>query len=177
MNAALRHEAIPWPTRRSPRPRYIMIKPPPGPAREIGALSARPAELLHVTVRPLGDAALFDAGAEARLLRALDAFRAPPFRVVFDRLHGSGETLSLRGSRVMEGARRFERRLVETLTHRVGMPRYRFAPHLTLAYGHTVRRNEHIDAVSWLVEEYLLVESVYGEGRHVLLGRWPLVGA
>ena len=55
------------------------------------------------------------------------------------------------------------------------VPRYRLSPHITLAYRPDGLGTEAIIPISWMVEEVLLIESVVGEARHVVHGRWPLV--
>ncbi len=49
-------------------------------------------------------------------------------------------------------------------------------PHLTLLRDRRAPPEEFIDPVSWWVREFVLVDSPYGEGRHDVLGRWPLTG-
>jgi RNA 2',3'-cyclic 3'-phosphodiesterase len=49
-------------------------------------------------------------------------------------------------------------------------------PHMTLFYDHRVVAEEPIDPIRWVVRDFVLVHSIYGEGRHELLGRWPLRG-
>lgn len=159
---------------------YLMVKPSSELAAHITELPCgwvRPAELLHMTLLPLGESADLDGDVGRLLVRALDALSAPAFRVVFDRLHGDGRTLLIRGSETMRGTVNFQRTLVGALAEYdlTIAPKYAFRPHITLDYRNTARCDRAIDAISWRVEDYLLVESVHGEGRHVLLGRWPLV--
>ncbi len=157
---------------------YFMIKPPSEVAAVIAALphaDRRDPGLLHMTLLPLGDRPRHQPGFVDALIDAGDAVRHPPFRVVFDRLVGNGHTLVLRGSEAIEGAVAFQPRLVETLRrHGLAIAAHRFAPHVTIDYRSDRRETIGVDPVSWLVEEFLLVESIVGEGRHVTLGRWRL---
>jgi 2'-5' RNA ligase len=49
-------------------------------------------------------------------------------------------------------------------------------PHMTLFYDHHVIAEEPIDPIRWVVRDFVLVHSIYGEGRHEVLGQWPLRG-
>jgi len=49
-------------------------------------------------------------------------------------------------------------------------------PHMTLFYDRRVVAEEPIDPIRWVVRDFVLVHSIYGEGRHELLGQWPLRG-
>jgi 2'-5' RNA ligase len=51
-----------------------------------------------------------------------------------------------------------------------------FEPHLTLLRDRIAAPEEFIEPVSWRVQEFVLLDSVHGEGRHELLGRWTLGG-
>ena len=51
-----------------------------------------------------------------------------------------------------------------------------YEPHLTLLYDDRCVAEQAIDIVSWTVREFVLVHSLHGQGRYVMLGRWPLPG-
>ena len=157
-----------------PRRLYFMVKPPPPIAAHMPG--TRPVvDLLHITLLPLGDLLLAPPHFIDTLIAIGDGFRAPSFRVVFDRLIGSGRTLGLRGSEPMRGAVAFQAALVDAVKAAgVILPAYRFTPHITLDYEATIRGAEAIEPISWLVEEFLLIESVVGERRHIAHARWPL---
>lgn len=127
----------------------------------------------HVTLLPLGDARHLTPELLARIDHAVAALSAGPFSLLFDRIFGS----TLRGS-AMRDAQLFQRELVRWLrAYGVPVPPYLFRPHVSLAYGDPTSRAEPVAPIGWRVEELLLVESVHGEGRHILLRRWPLMAA
>jgi RNA 2',3'-cyclic 3'-phosphodiesterase len=168
------------PTNRSPAKRilYVMAKPPSALADQIAALPrawrSRSAELLHITVQPLFDLRSLPPEILPRAIAWCEALRsAPPFRVTLDCIRESASTVSLRGS--APGAAAFHRAVRDALM-RDGfpVPPYRFDPHVTIAYRPDGKGNEAIAPIAWDVEELLLVESVVGEARHVVHGRWPL---
>ena len=49
-------------------------------------------------------------------------------------------------------------------------------PHLTLLRDRRTAPKEFITPVRWWVREFVLIHSPYGESRHDVLGRWPLLG-
>jgi 2'-5' RNA ligase len=49
-------------------------------------------------------------------------------------------------------------------------------PHLTLLRDEAQAPLSFVDPVKWTVGEFVLLDSVRGEGRHEVLGRWPLIG-
>ena len=158
---------------------YVVVKPQPALARYIAAhpraTAKRGPELLHITIQPLGDRLEFQSELLSLILRIMAIVDAPPFRVVFDRIVDSGRTIALCGSEPTRGAQAFRAALIATLNrHGLSLPPHRFTPHMTIAYQSDGLGNEDIDPISWRVEEFLLVESIIPEGRHELLGRWPL---
>lgn len=50
-----------------------------------------------------------------------------------------------------------------------------FSPHVTLDYRHMPFAWRTITPVAWRMSEFMLVDSLYGLGEHVVLGRGPLV--
>lgn len=50
-------------------------------------------------------------------------------------------------------------------------------PHMTLVYGgNRAIDRRPIEPVCWTAAEFVLIESLIGQSRHGLLGRWPLRG-
>ncbi len=49
-------------------------------------------------------------------------------------------------------------------------------PHVSLLWDKAAAPKEFIEPISWVATEFVLLDSVSGEGRHEVLGRWPLVG-
>ncbi len=48
-------------------------------------------------------------------------------------------------------------------------------PHVTAAYGPSFEGKRFLDPpIRWTIREIELIDSHYGQGRHVRLGRWPL---
>ena len=51
-----------------------------------------------------------------------------------------------------------------------------FKPHVTLLYddGHVPPQTSL--PIGWTVDELVLIHSLVGQSRHIVLGRWPLQG-
>lgn len=44
----------------------------------------------------------------------------------------------------------------------------------TVFYDFRVIAEEPIDAIHWVIRDFVLVHDIYGEARHELLGQWSL---
>lgn len=162
----------------SPLPLYLMAKPPAETAveighrrRRLGLSSGYAIERLHTTLLPLGDYRSLPRAALETICRAAASLHADPFAVAFDRLRGN----ALVGGATLGELHGFQKRLVRRLgAFGVAVPDYAFRPHLSLVYGERNARNIAIPPIGWTVEEFLLVLSIHGEGRHEVLARWPL---
>jgi 2'-5' RNA ligase len=49
-----------------------------------------------------------------------------------------------------------------------------FWPHVSLLWDKTMVPKTVVEPVSWMIQEFVLLDSVFGEGRHEVLGRWAL---
>ena len=47
-------------------------------------------------------------------------------------------------------------------------------PHVSLLWDKAGPPEEFIDPISWMVRDFVLLDSPYGENRHEVLGRWAL---
>ena len=56
-----------------------------------------------------------------------------------------------------------------------GIAKYDSKPHLTLAYAQSSVELD-VEPVRWVADELVLVKSLYGQGEHVVLGRWKASG-
>jgi 2'-5' RNA ligase len=142
--------------------------------------------VLHVTICPIGyipelpndriDVACTIAEQLAEQLVA------KPFEFIFDRVrtYPNGQEKLPLVAFAANGVPRadlFRHALVADL-RRAGFSFRRKLPdpHMTLFYDRRTVAEEAIDPIRWTVRELVLVHSIYGQGRHVLLGQWPLCG-
>lgn len=160
------------------RPLYLMVKPPRDVAERmaLNRRAVRTLDQLHMTLLPLGDRADYSDAALAELIARIERWQLFAFRLVFDWVHESERTVALRGSEPIEGAKAFHKALRESLAREGIVVRgYDFHPHITLAYRRDGLGNGAILPISWRVEDFCLIESVHGEGRHIEHARFPLL--
>jgi 2'-5' RNA ligase len=141
------------------------------------------AERLHVSLHYVGDYAGLPRGIVAAGCEAAAAVAMSAFDVAFDRVvsfggRSSNQPFVLRGGDGVMGLLALHRRLGVAL-QKVGLWRWvklHYEPHLTLLYDDRCVAEQAIDTVSWTLREFVLVHSLHGQGRYVILGRWPLPG-
>lgn len=49
-------------------------------------------------------------------------------------------------------------------------------PHVSLLWDRAEAPRQFVEPISWMAREFVLLDSPHGEGRHEVLGRWPLSG-
>jgi 2'-5' RNA ligase len=160
------------------RPLYLMAKPPAEIVARIHSLprndQRRAADLLHITFAAFMDLAEAPAGFLELVIRGIDDFDANAFPVRFDRIECRKAT-TLRSSAPLAAAWEFQRQLAEYFQQH-GFKEFNLPPelHVTINYRGDGLGAEAIDPIEWIAAEILLVESVVGQARHIVHGRWPL---
>jgi len=143
-----------------------------------------PASRLHVTATPIADyAALLDYDVSAAMAAA-GSVRAKPFDIAFNRVQsfgrpGGNQPLVLRCGDGAGAFGQLQKALLAALKANGydGKAPAAYTPHITLLYDRRAVDETYLDEpIGWTVRELALVYSVYGEGRHMQLGRWPLTG-
>jgi len=154
----------------------FLIKPPPEVAdeidfvrRKLGLYRGYSTDRLHITIQPLGLRRDLSDNAILLARAAADALVHPPFHVAFDQVNGG----KLEGSEPIRGFLAFRAAFQKAMSTRMSYRKHRTPPHVTLVYKR-LSGSRRIDTISWLVEEFLLIESIQGEGRHIERGRWQL---
>lgn len=103
-----------------------------------------------------------------------DGVALPPFKVAFDRVQSwrrSNGPLVLVGD---EDRVTGLNRLGDALAEGQGLRPRRFEPHISLIWGAGALAERAVPPLVWMVREFVLIHSIHGEGRHEVLGRWPL---
>jgi 2'-5' RNA ligase len=118
--------------------------------------------------------------AIAAIGEAVSAVRCRPSR---SRLIGwrisavrPNRALVLVGDDSVAGLRRFRHALV-TAPRKIGFARGwepSYEPHLTRLYHEGDIADEAVEDIRWTVREFVLVRSLYGQSRHLLMARWSL---
>ncbi|WEX88432.1 2'-5' RNA ligase family protein [Sinorhizobium garamanticum] len=166
---------------------YFAVLPKPAAAdkilnagrrlKEEYRLSGRlyPAERLHVSLAGIGR---FD-GLHDEVIRAArqigDRIKGSPFEVRLDRAlgfpAGHSRAVVLSFCEGVEALVALHRQIAAIAK----APRQSFVPHLTLLYDRVFAADvELLEPISWTVHEFVLVHSLYGQGRHRHLHRWRL---
>ncbi|QTO47264.1 2'-5' RNA ligase family protein [Burkholderia latens] len=138
---------------------------------------------LHVTLYSLGDFARLPGATLARACAAARRIDARSFRVTFDQLVSfNGRPghcpLVLTGDAGLDQLVAFRQRLRGALGEAgLRVSRARFTPHVTLLYGQRRLGRYRIEPISWIVSEFVLIQSWLGRTRYDIVERWPLAGA
>lgn len=181
-----------------PHDLYFFIRLPPWIAHRAARLlqelalprcswrgDAMPGERLHITVEKLGR---FLGHIPNHVLdQAIAAgcnLTAQPFGIHLDLVQGirgrDGKGMAqLKGRGAgLRGVCDFERSLAQAMRRQGCLEtqiRRSFDPHVTLHYSHESFDRRIITPLAWQVTEFMLVDSLYGLGKHEVLGCWPLV--
>jgi 2'-5' RNA ligase len=177
---------------RQPDPVFFALYPDRDTARRLGGLARylcgkhelkdrpRPDRCFHVSLHRVGDYAELRRDVVAVIGEAVSAFTMPPFPVAFDRVTNFGRgykrALALVGDEGVSGLLMLQHELVTAL-RRIGFARRKalpYHPHVTLVYHKGEIADQAVEEIRWTVREFVLVRSLYGQGRHVPLARWPL---
>jgi 2'-5' RNA ligase len=150
---------------------------------DLHGLSARPYDeaRIHLSLNGVVSPRGPRKGDIEAAVRAAERVRAEPFPVAFDLLctfwvRRDKRPTVLCCTSGMEGLVALRDLLRESLT-REGLWRgpARFEPHLTLVWDwKSVPRSRLDEPIGWTVEDFVLLQTMFGEGRQVERGRWPL---
>jgi 2'-5' RNA ligase len=162
---------------------FFALRPPPPAAAYIRHCCAwlgpgrwvRP-EHFHVTLNILDDWPFLPLDLLAAMRAVGDEVAANPFRIIFDQLNGSDRSIVLRPSERIATLCEFQRLLAAAIARAGIVTRLgaKFSPHLTLVYRSRPDFTAGVDAVSWTVTEFVLIESLVGWTEHKVRGRWML---
>lgn len=132
---------------------------------------------LHVTLHHLGDFVdQMPPSLVPTASLAASTVRTRPFKIAFDRFGGTRGQLLLRASdgsaALMEFRETLSAALIKAgLRSRVDTA---FNPHVTLSYDFSDVPERSIDPIGWTVRQFVLIESLLGEHRHVEQGCWSI---
>ena len=148
-------------------------------------LAGRPvaAERLHISLNFVADLAKPDQQVIDRARAAAAGVVMPSFVVALDRVgtwgRGAGpKPVVLSADDGVIGANLLHGKIHPALARAGLAPRTEpvIEPHLTLLRDTAHVPVAFIDPLTWRVEAFVLLDSVRGEGRHEMLGCWPLAG-
>lgn len=173
---------------------FFAVQPPPFTASSISRLAWHLRDKHRLTGKPLRPqcfhVSLLFAGYHGPMppatlgavREAAAAIAMPRFRVGFDWAASfrscRDRPLVLGGDDGVGGLIALRDKLVAATLDISGIPpaRRAFTPHVTLLYDPRDVREEPVEEITWPVGEFVLIRSLFGQGRHIVLGRWPLRG-
>lgn len=155
--------------------------------RDEWGLTGKPLETarFHITLQHLGDFAALPQDLIVKAVEAAESVVAAPFDVVFDRVVSFGtkpgnNPFVLRGGDGLGALIAFQDTLgveMRRTGRRLGeRAETNFTPHVTLLYDASRVAERATLPISWTVREFVLVRSLLGKTRHIVIGRWPLRG-
>jgi RNA 2',3'-cyclic 3'-phosphodiesterase len=172
---------------------FFALRPDAEAAAHIARLTARlrdehgltgravDADRLHISLNSLGAHPELPEQLVAKVIAAVATVAMPPFLVALNRVATwkggvDRRPLVLWGDEGVIGVETLHAKIhaalvAEGLARRRARP---MMPHLTVLRDAIEMPEEVIAPVRWTVREFVLVDSLRGEGRHVVLGRWPL---
>jgi len=143
-----------------------------------------PSECLHVTLHEVrGSGPQYSLISKA--CQAAASLKFPAFDVTFDQAVNFDRNtdkerqhpIVLCGSSGMEKLQEFYRVLAAKMARTGLRPSARgFTPHITLLYSRDRVKEPFVEKLGWTAREFVLVQSLYGQTRHVVLARWALGG-
>lgn len=137
-----------------------------------------PAQRLHLSLNFVGTFRGPPTRAVMEKAKALaDKVSERAFMVSLNQVEGwKSETLVLLGDEGVIGAQLLHTAIHKALVIGSMAPRRepQMWPHITLLWDKAQIPKTFVDPIGWMAREFVLLDSVVGEGRHEVLGRWPL---
>jgi 2'-5' RNA ligase len=164
---------------------FLAILPPPAEAARIGAVrdGLGPArspvrdDRLHITLLIFDDLPFVPPYLAEVARQAMASVSAPALHLSFDRVVSSGRNTCLVPSEGLPALMALKEQFAAAVAS-VGLPPRRgwtFSPHITLLYDAAAPRTGAILPISWKAEDVVLIHSLVGLTRHIVLDRWPLI--
>ena len=133
-------------------------------------------ENFHISLPLIWEGAELKPGLAESVSAQVQAVRMPPFEVVMDMAMSFRQpkrfVLVLGTMRSVANIYGLNRRLVAATG--LGAGRTSFLPHMALLYTDKPVEKQPIEPIRWVAQEFVLVHSFVGLGRHETMARWPL---
>jgi 2'-5' RNA ligase len=140
-----------------------------------------PGECLHLTLAGLGPGWAVSREVLSRAELAAAGVRVPPFLLALNRIEswrGDPRPWVMTGEDGLIGFYGLRQALVAALAQAGLGLRWasNVTAHMTLMWDGREAPVRFIPPIRWWVREFVLIQGHVGEGRHTILGRWPLTG-
>jgi len=138
-------------------------------------------EHLHVTLFHLGDWHAIPEDVVRLAKDAAEQVTVAPFEVTFTRAESFRNRTGIYPFVLTGDAAQWHalHSLLAAALKKVGLgaaTQGDFRPHITLVYDEVRAKSAAIDAVGWIVQDFVLIHSRLGKTTHHHLARWPLNG-
>ena len=140
-----------------------------------------PPDRFHITLHHLDDYAGLPQDVIAACTQAAASLRFAPFDVTFDHAISfagspSNRPFVLLGGDNLAPLKTFHQALMHQISgiKRIRKPPAQYTPHVTLLYDRQQIADHPIAPIRWNATEFVLVHSLLGQTRHIILNRWPL---
>jgi 2'-5' RNA ligase len=153
--------------------------------RDSHGLRGKPlaSDRFHITLHHLGDHVGLPQSIVAAACEAGANVTMPQFDVAFDQVGGfargtGNRPFVLQGGDGLAALALFQR-VLGTAMMKAGLKRWTetsFTPHVTLLYDDQEVARYSVETIGWTVKEFVLVQSLLGQTRHIPLARWQLRG-
>lgn len=173
---------------------FFALQPDPATAAQAAELALRlradhglealatVAERLHVTLHHLGSWPELPEDLVTKARQAAASFQCAAFELRFDGVtsfqsRARKHPLVLVGREAMPALQAFRIDLGAALRlYGVAAEQGAFTPHMTLLRDMRVVPDLPVAPIVWQAREFVLIRSLIGKGRQMVLGRWPLHG-
>jgi len=130
----------------------------------------------HISLPLIWEGAQFPAGLREIVSSRVQSVRMPPFEIVLDMAMSFRQlkqyVLVLGTTRSVANIYELNRQLVMAIGSKARNGS--FNPHMTLLYADRPLEKQPVEPLRWTAREFVLIHSFIGQGRHEIVGRWPL---
>jgi tRNA(adenine34) deaminase len=172
---------------------FFAVLPSPAAAQTIAELAkglqselglkGRPLQTdrFHITLHHLGDYVGLRQDIVAAAMQAASSVQAEAFDVCFDRAisfkgRPDRKPFVLRGGDGLRDLTALQQSLGMAMKRTIlgSWVQPKFTPHVTMLYDDQLVEERAVEPVSWEASEFVLIHSLLGQTRHIVLGRWAL---
>jgi tRNA(adenine34) deaminase len=149
---------------------------------ELG-LKGRPLQMerFHITLHHLGDYVGLRPDIVAAAMEAASRVQMDSFDIWFETAasfkgRADRKPFVLRGGEGLRDLTALQQSLGAAMKRTIlgSWVQPKFTPHVTMLYDDQLVEERAVEPVSWVANEFVLIHSLLGQTRHIVLGRWAL---
>jgi tRNA(adenine34) deaminase len=180
----------------SPQPTdrlFFAVFPTPAAAQQIADVASRlrteldlkgrplQTDRFHITLHHLGDYVGLRQDVVAAAMEAASSVQMASFDVSFDSAssfkgRADRKPFVLRGGDGLRDLTALQQSLGAAMKKTIlgSWVQPKFTPHVTLLYDEQLVDERAVEPIKWEANEFVLIHSLLGQTRHIVLGRWAL---